>query len=94
MTTTTVAAPTPHQIRELVELAMDTEVPGFTMEGNWYEDYAMDSISAISLVVEVQKMFGVMLPDDRMPDVRTGNQLLAIIVEMLAQPAVAEVAAA
>lgn len=74
--------PTESEIREIVETAVDDELDSFSMEGNFYEDYGMDSLGAISLVVEVQKRYKVRLPDKRMPDIRTGNQLVAAIQEL------------
>ena len=69
-------------IKDIVEIAVDDEIPNFTMEGNWYEDYGMDSLGAIALVVEVTKRYNVRLPDDLMPSLRTGNDLIAAITKL------------
>lgn len=69
-------------IQEIVEIAVDDEVPNFTMEGNWYEDFGMDSLGAVALVVEVQKRYDVRLPEEVMPEIRTGHQLVAQIEKM------------
>lgn len=79
--------PTESAIREIVEIAVDAPIDNFTMSGNWYEDYAMDSLGAIALVVEVQKVYGVRLPDERMPNIRTGDQLVEAILELQAAAA-------
>lgn len=82
METSNNTPPTEQQVREVVELAIDKDIPEFTMTGNWYEDYGMDSLGAIALSVEVRKQFGIVIPDERMPDIRTGEQLVAVIVEL------------
>lgn len=82
METSNNTPPTEQQVREVVELAIDKDIPEFTMTGNWYEDYGMDSLGAIALSVEVRKQFGIVIPDERMPDIRTGEQLVAAIVDL------------
>ncbi|MBK6616482.1 acyl carrier protein [Ottowia sp.] len=81
---TTQARPTEAQIHEIVKDAIDApdDIPGFSMDGNWYEDYGMDSLGAVALVVEVQKKFKVRLADNDMPNIRTGNQLVEAIVKL------------
>jgi acyl carrier protein len=70
------------EIREVVEIAIDRELDSFDMDTNFYEEYEMDSLGAVAMVVEVQKRYDVRIPDERMPDVRTGNQLKLIIQEL------------
>ena len=70
------------EIKEIVEIALDRELDEFSMDANFYEDYAMDSLGAVALVVEVQKRCDVRIPDERMPEARTGAQLKAIILEL------------
>jgi acyl carrier protein len=71
------------EIKEIVEIALDRELDEFAMDANFYEAYSMDSLGAVALVVEVQKRFDVRIPDERMPEVRTGEQLKAIIAELM-----------
>lgn len=71
------------EIKEIVEIALDRELDEFSMEANFYEDYAMDSLGAVALVVEVQKRFDVRIPDESMPSARTGLQLKTIIMELV-----------
>jgi len=84
--------PTEAKIKEIVEIAIDGELPNFEMSGNWYTDYDMDSLGAVALVVEVQKAFKVRLPEARMPDIRTGNDLMQIILDMQAEASSAQAA--
>lgn len=75
---------TPEDIHKILEVAMDKELPSFDMSANWYETYQMDSLSAIALSVEVQKIYSVDLAEDRLKDIRTGDQLVAALNELLA----------
>lgn len=76
-----VPRPTELQIKLIVEVAVDRELPEFRMDADWYTEYDMDSMGAVALVVEVRSVFGVELPEDRMPDVRTGTSLCDLIME-------------
>lgn len=71
------------EIKEIVEIALDRELDEFSLDANFYEAYSMDSLGAVALVVEVQKRFDVRIPDERMPEVRTGEQLRKIIAELI-----------
>jgi acyl carrier protein len=72
-----------NEIKEIVEIALDRELDAFSMSANFYETYDMDSLGAVALVVEVQKRYDVRIPDERMPDIRTGDQLKAEVEELL-----------
>lgn len=80
----TFTAPTEESIKEVVALALDVDVEDldFDMTKNFYEDLNMDSLGAITMVIETQKAFGVRLLDERVPDIRTGDQLMAAVLEL------------
>jgi acyl carrier protein len=80
MSTTNITA---QDIHAILEIAMDKELPAFDMSADWYETYEMDSLSAIALSVEVQKKYSVDLVEDRLKDIRTGEQLLVALNELL-----------
>lgn len=80
-------------IKEIVEYALDRELAAFSMTADFYEEYMMDSLGAVALVVEVQKRCDVRIPDERMPQVRTGEQLAAIVAELRGAAMPREVAA-
>ena len=72
------------EIKDILEIALDRELDDFSMKRNFFLDYHMDSLAAVALVVEVQKRYGIRIPDGRMPRVQTGKQLKANIEEILA----------
>jgi acyl carrier protein len=71
-------------VKEILEIALDRELDEFSMEANWYRDYQMDSLAVVALVVEVQKRYGIRIPDGRMPKIQTGEALLKNVEEILA----------
>lgn len=72
------------EAKEILEIALDKDLDEFSMDANFYTDYQMDSLAAVALVVEVQKRYGVRIPDGRMPKIQTGEQLKANVEEILA----------
>jgi len=74
--------PSDIEVREIVEIGLDRELESFSMKANWYEEYGMDSLGAVAVVVEVQKRYDIRIPDERMPDIQTGEQLKAVIEEL------------
>jgi acyl carrier protein len=72
-----------NEIKEIVEIALDRELDAFSMNASFYEDYAMDSLGAVALVVEVQKRYDVRVPDERMPEIHTGDQLKLAVQDLL-----------
>jgi acyl carrier protein len=75
---------TEDDVKEILEIALDRELDDFSMEANWYRDYQMDSLAVVALVVEVQKRYGIRLPDGRMPKIQTGEALRKNVEEILA----------
>jgi acyl carrier protein len=71
------------EIKEIIEFSLDRELDEFSMTTDFYEEYMMDSLGAVALVVEVQKRYDVRIADDRVPHVRTGKQLEEIIRELV-----------
>lgn len=72
------------ELKETLEIALDRDLDEFDMDANFYIDYQMDSLAAVALVVEVQKRYGIRIPDGRMPKIQTGNQLKENIEEIIA----------
>lgn len=81
------------EIKQIVEIALDREVSDFAMDAHFYETYDMDSLGAVALVVEVQKRCDIRIPDERMPEVVSGEKLKAIMEELLRAKASAGTAA-
>ncbi len=77
---------TDKDIQEMVEIALDRELEAFDMQADFYEQYEMDSLGAVALVVEVQKRYDVRIPDEQMPDIRSGASLRKAVADLLGSP--------
>lgn len=66
-------------MREIIEEALDREVPEFQIDHDLFEDYKMDSMGAVVMVVEIQRRTKVRIPDDVIPSLRTAKDYLSYI---------------
>jgi len=72
-----------NDIKEIIEIALDRDLEEFSMRSDFYEIYGMDSLGAVALVVEIQKRYDVRIPDEKMPEIRTGEQLKSTVQTLL-----------
>jgi len=79
------ATVTENNIKEIVEIALDKEkeIDEFNISANSYEDYEMDSLGALALLVETKKAFKVKLPEEKIPKILTGKDLRELIVKVI-----------
>lgn len=69
-------------IKEILEAALDDEIGPFTEESHLYEDLGLDSMAAVSMVIEVQRRTGLKVPEDDIPSIMTAGDLRRYIVEL------------
>lgn len=75
-----------NELRQIVEIALDspgTDLTNFGAESNLYTEIGLDSIAAVAMVIEIERRFGVRIPDDEVPQLQTP----AAILERLARVA-------
>lgn len=70
------------EVKDIVEIALDREVSGFSMDADFYDEYEMDSLGAVALVVEVQKRYKIRIPDSEIQNIKTGNQLRRLLEKL------------
>jgi acyl carrier protein len=75
---------TAEELKELVELALDHELPDFDMDANLYEVYGFDSMAAVALFVELQLRTGVEASVEVAPLLQTGTQIARVVEERTA----------
>ncbi len=73
------------EIRELLEAAADRAFPEITPDSNLRE-MGVDSLAMVSLVVEVQRRFGVRIPDEQVPNLDTPQAVAEAILEASRRP--------
>lgn len=67
-------------ITALVAALIEAEPDEVPPEAHLFKDLAMDSVLAIDLVTDLEKQFGIAIPDERMKEL-TSVRAIASIVE-------------
>lgn len=65
----------------IIESLRDDHDVMFHMDANMYTDLGMDSLQAVALVVEIEREFGVRIPEEDIPNLPTGSLLLEYITQ-------------
>jgi acyl carrier protein len=66
-------------IRRIVETALDKSVPVFQFDSDFYQDLGLDSIGAVSMIVEIQRHYHVRIPESEVQNLRTPRSLIDYI---------------
>lgn len=74
--------------RILVECAGDTEegVPDRDIRDITFEELGYDSLALMETSASIRVEFGVVVPDDRIADLRTPRELLDLVNNAIVQP--------
>ena len=67
------------ELRQIVELAMDKDIPPLESGIDLYEGLGMDSIGAVAMIVELQRRYRVRIREEDVPLLRTPNALLVYV---------------
>lgn len=58
----------------------DSEVP---TDVNFYQEYAMDSLDCIEILMEIESEYHISIPDDKAKEVCTLDQIVDLVAETL-----------
>jgi acyl carrier protein len=64
------------ELKAIIEMAMDQEVPNLQPDMDLYTDIGMDSIGAVAMIVEIQRQLNIRVPEDDVPELRTPTLLI------------------
>ncbi|WP_433700600.1 acyl carrier protein [Nocardiopsis sp. CA-288880] len=64
---------------EIVEEIVGTEPADVTPEKNFVDDLDIDSLSMVEIAIAAQDKFGVEIPDDRLKDLKTVQDVINFI---------------
>ena len=66
-------------IRSIVAKQLDIPEDGITMESKLIEDLKADSLDVVELVMNLEEEYGVEIPDDDLPGIRTVGNIVDFI---------------
>jgi len=67
------------KLKEIIAENMDVKVEDITRESNFVEDFGVDSLEMVELVVELEQSFGVLITNEELATVKTFGDLLDFV---------------
>jgi len=67
-------------IKNLME-QLDLERDEITMDSNFVDDFEMDSLDMVEMLIDLEKETGVKIPNEDVKDIATVGQLIAYLEE-------------
>ena len=65
-------------IKNLME-QLDLERDEITSDSNFVEDFEMDSLDMVEMLIELEKETGIKIPNDDVKDIKTVGELVAYL---------------
>ena len=67
---------------ELVSEKVYADSYHVTLDANFQDDLGCDSLDAIEILMEAEREFGVVIPDDRIEHIKTVREAIDLIMEL------------
>ena len=67
---------------ELVSENVYADNYNVTLDSNFQDDLGCDSLDAIEILMEAEREFGVVIPDDRIEHIKTVREAIDLIMEL------------
>lgn len=67
-------------IKNLME-QLDLERDEITMDSNFIEDFEMDSLDMVEMLIDLEKETGIKIPNEEIKDIHTVGQLINYLDE-------------
>lgn len=67
------------KLKQLIAENMDVNVNDITRESNFVEDFGVDSLEMVELVVELEQQLGVLITNEELATVKTFGDLLDFV---------------
>lgn len=67
---------------ELVSEKIYADNYNVTLDSNFQDDLGCDSLDAIEILMEAEREFGVVIPDDRIEHIKTVREAIDLIMEL------------
>lgn len=70
-----------NKVSEIIARQLDVPVESITMESKLIEDLKADSLDVVELIMDLENEFGIEIPDDKLPEIRTIGDIVSFIQE-------------
>ncbi len=73
------------EIREIIATIVEKDPGEITPEAKFYEDLGLDSMMALEILAAVEKKYKIAIPEEKLAQLTTLNQTVAVAKEYLAK---------
>ncbi|MCF7908528.1 MAG: acyl carrier protein [Candidatus Omnitrophica bacterium] len=71
------------QIKDIVARVIEIELDQVTPDADFINDLGVDSLKAIEITGAIEKAFRVVVPEEKIRDIRTLNQAISLTQQLL-----------
>jgi len=71
------------QIKEIVARVIELDAAQITPDADFINDLGVDSLKAIEITGAIEKSFRVVVPEEKIREIRTLNQAIALTKQLL-----------
>lgn len=68
-----------NKVSEIIARQLDVPVESIAMESKLIEDLKADSLDVVELIMDLENEFGIEIPDDKLPEIRTIGDIVSFI---------------
>ena len=66
-------------LKQIINDLLDYEIPAITGETHLQNDLGMDSLDVVELIIDVEKLYNIHIPDDEVEKVKTFNDVFNLL---------------
>ena len=69
-------------LKQIINDLLDYEIPAITGKTHLQNDLGMDSINVVELIIDVEKLYNIHIPDDETEKVKTFNDAFNLLCKL------------
>ena len=70
-------------LKQIINDSLDYELPAITGKTHLQNDLGMDSLDVVELIIGVEKIYNISIPDDKAEKVTTFNDAFKLLCELV-----------
>ena len=69
-------------LKQIINDLLDYEIPAITGKTHLQNDLGMDSIDVVQLIIDVENLYNIHIPDDEVEKVKTFNDVFNLLCKL------------
>ena len=69
-------------LKQIINDLLDYEIPAITGKTHLQSDLGMDSLDVVELIIDVEKIYNIHIPDDEAEKVKTFNDAFNLLCKL------------